>query len=108
YNNYIVSQWCIERRVPYIITAHGNFNPEALKISVWKKRLARAWFADRMLRNASCFQALTEYEYNAIRRFGLKQPVCLIPNGIKLPPDCDVKPAPFEEPDLFDRGMGRY
>jgi poly(glycerol-phosphate) alpha-glucosyltransferase len=68
-----------------MITAHGNFNPVALRVSSSKKSLARVWFAEKMLRHAACFHAITEQEYSWIREYGLKQPVCLIPNGVNMP-----------------------
>jgi glycosyltransferase involved in cell wall biosynthesis len=80
-----IAQWARRQKVPYLITPHGNFNPFALRISSWKKSLARTWFADHMLRHAACFHAITEQEYQWIRDYGLRQPVCLIPNGVHTP-----------------------
>jgi poly(glycerol-phosphate) alpha-glucosyltransferase len=93
-----IARWAKKRGMPYIITAHGNFNPVALAVSSWKKTLARRWFGDDLLRNASCFHAITEQEYRWIRRYGLRQPVCVIPNGIELP--C---PQSFPRPALANR-----
>jgi glycosyltransferase involved in cell wall biosynthesis len=80
-----VAQWCLENRTPYVITAHGNFNPVALAISSWKKRIAVGTFARRLLAKASCYHALNEAEYRAIRNYGLSQPVFVVPNGIEMP-----------------------
>ncbi len=85
YNNYLVTRWCKEQKISYMITAHGNFNATSLGISKWKKRIASRWYVDKMLSEAKCFQALTQAEYRAIRQYGVKQPVCVIPNGISLP-----------------------
>lgn len=89
-----IAQWASRQKIPYMITAHGNFNPVALRVSSWKKSLARVWFADQMIERAACFHAITEQEYRWIREYGLKQPVCLIPNGVNLPstPAKDVPP----------------
>ncbi len=80
-----IAQWARRQNIPYMITVHGNFNPVALRVSSWKKSLARCWFAGQMLGYAACFHAITEQEYRWIRDYGLKQPVCLIPNGVNMP-----------------------
>ena len=84
-NHRAVARWCRRNDVPYMLTPHGGFNDYALGISRWKKRIARRWFADEVVSGAQCFHALTESEYEALRRFRLKQPVCVIPNGVALP-----------------------
>jgi poly(glycerol-phosphate) alpha-glucosyltransferase len=80
-----IAHWATRQKIPFMITAHGNFNPTALRISSWKKSLARVWFADQLLARAACFHAITEQEYRWVREYGLKQPVCLIPNGVNMP-----------------------
>ncbi|MDZ7624203.1 MAG: hypothetical protein U5J96_07150 [Ignavibacteriaceae bacterium] len=35
-------------------------------------------------RNADCIHAGSINELNSIRNFGLKQPVCVIPNGVEI------------------------
>ncbi len=81
-----IAHWARKQKVPYMITAHGNFNPVALSVSEWKKQLARYWFVDDLLKHASCFHAITEQEYRWIRDYGLRQPICVIPNGVNIPP----------------------
>jgi glycosyltransferase involved in cell wall biosynthesis len=39
-----------------------------------------------VLHAASCFHATAESEYEDIRRLGFMQPVCILPNGIDVPP----------------------
>lgn len=70
---------------PLMISPHGMLNPWALRNAVWKKRLAAALYEDVHLRGASCLHALCESEYQAIRAYGLRNPVALIPNGVDLP-----------------------
>ncbi len=84
YPLYSVALWCKKNGVPYILTTHGNLDSFALGISAWKKTLARYWFVDKVFAGASCFHALNNSEYQAIRKFGLKHPVCVIPNGVRL------------------------
>jgi glycosyltransferase involved in cell wall biosynthesis len=52
----------------------------ALKHAFWLLAQARA------VRVARCLHATAESEYEDIRRSGLKQPVCIIPNGIDVQP----------------------
>jgi len=83
HSNCQIAAWCREKGTPYMITVHGNFNEVALRISKWKKALALNSFARDLLKNAACFQAICESEIKAMRAFGIRQPICLIPNGIE-------------------------
>jgi poly(glycerol-phosphate) alpha-glucosyltransferase len=85
YSNYQISRWSRQRNIPYMVTIRGNLHPRALAISAWKKKIAQRWFANDLLANARCLQALNEAEYRAIRVCGLTQPVCVIPNGVECP-----------------------
>jgi poly(glycerol-phosphate) alpha-glucosyltransferase len=50
-----------------------------------KKSLAWALYQRDQLRNAQCLHALNRAEYDAIRKVGLANPVCVIPNGVHVP-----------------------
>ena len=60
--------------------------PGALRHRWWKKAPIRLWFQDRALREAQCIHAKSQKEYEDIRRFGLRNPVAIIPNPIAMPP----------------------
>ena len=83
--NSVVADWAMAKRIPYMITVHGNFNRAALAFSSGKKRLATEWFVRRTLAGAGCLHALNEAELLAIREFGVRLPVTVIPNGVDLP-----------------------
>ena len=68
-----------------VITPHGMLDPWAIKNSAWKKKIVGHFFEYKNLRTADCFHALCRSEYESIRKFGLRQPVAIIPNGINLP-----------------------
>jgi poly(glycerol-phosphate) alpha-glucosyltransferase len=68
-----------------IITPRGMLDYWAINNSSFKKKLVGAWFEYKNLKNAGCIQALCKSEYLAIRDFGLKVPIAIIPNGINLP-----------------------
>jgi len=83
--NHLAAQWCVRHSRPYLITTHGNFNPQAIRISAWKKWLARKTFMSEAFENVACYQALTENEYQSLRDYGIKKPICVIGNGIDIP-----------------------
>lgn len=51
-----------------------------------QKRVFWWLMQERALRGASCFHATAEHEYADIRGRGFTQPVCIIPNGVDVPP----------------------
>ncbi|MEI8087477.1 MAG: glycosyltransferase, partial [Paludibacter sp.] len=101
HTNRAVSDWCLKHNKPYMITAHGNFNPVALKISSWKKWLARYTFMKPVFDHVNCYQALTEIEYATLRDFGIKKPICIIGNGIDIPDISQQLPIETLIPNIF-------
>jgi glycosyltransferase involved in cell wall biosynthesis len=69
---------------PYVVSTHGMLDPWALHNSRWKKIIAAFVFERRHLENAACIHAVNEAEAAAIRTFGLRNPICVIPNGIEV------------------------
>lgn len=70
---------------PLMLSPHGMLGPAALRYSRWKKQVAAILWQGRALREVDCFRATCDEEVREIRRFGLRQPVAVIPNGIDLP-----------------------
>ncbi len=87
YPSFAARGWNRRHAKPYMVTPNGMLEPWALSNSAWKKRLAGILYENRMLRSAACLQANTEKEMRDFRAYGLKNPVCVIPNGIELPID---------------------
>lgn len=75
-----------------IISLHGMLNKWALDISSFKKKIALHCFERENLQGSKCLHALNEDEYDAIRAFGLSNPVCIIPNGVDLPGENECCP----------------
>ncbi len=75
------------QRLPHILAPCGMLAAKALRHRWWKKLPARIWFQTRALKEASCLHAKSEEELGDIRRFGLRNPVAIIPNPILLPPE---------------------
>jgi glycosyltransferase involved in cell wall biosynthesis len=69
---------------PYVVSTHGMLDPWALHNSRWKKIIAAFVFERRHLENAACIHAFNEVEAAAIRAFGLRNPICVIPNGVEV------------------------
>ena len=74
---------CVTRR-PYLVSTHGMLDPWALHNSRWKKIIAAVVFERRHLENAACIHAVNQAEAAAIREFGLRNPICIIPNGVEV------------------------
>lgn len=82
----LAAKWARSHAVPLVISPHGTLEPWALAHKAFKKRLALIAYQRRDLANAIAFHACSDKEADAIRRFGLKQPIATIPNGTVLPP----------------------
>ena len=86
YPSVAVSAWHRKYRRPYLVSPHGMLDPWAVRNSAWKKRLATLLYEREHLAGAACIRVLGEAEAQAVRTFGLKNPLCIIPNGVELPP----------------------
>ena len=69
----------------YVVHPHGMMDPWALRNAMWKKRIAALLYENEHLRGAACLRALSEAEARSIRSYGLRNPICVIPNGVDLP-----------------------
>jgi poly(glycerol-phosphate) alpha-glucosyltransferase len=85
YPSWAVLNWQKKTRKPVVVAPHGSLDAWALNNSRWKKRVAAWLFKDEQLRGAACFRALCAAEADAIRAYGLRQRVEVVPNGVELP-----------------------
>ena len=92
YPSVAAHRWSRSAR-PYLVSPHGMLDSWALSNSRWKKRLSAVLYENRHLREAACLHALNRAEAEAIRAYGLKNPICIIPNGIELPKESEAKLA---------------
>jgi glycosyltransferase involved in cell wall biosynthesis len=67
-----------------LISPHGMLEPWAVNHSSWKKKLAGYLFEHKNLHKAGCLHALCRPEAENFRRYGLKNPVAIIPNGVDM------------------------
>ncbi len=79
------SRWHQRTGRPYVVHPEGMLESWALRNERWKKRIASRLYENDHLRRASCLRALSEAEATSIRAYGVRNPVCVIPNGIDLP-----------------------
>ena len=84
YSSYAASSYKRKYGAKTIITPRGMLDPWAVKNNKWKKQLAGILFENKNLHYADCIHALNYSEYESIRKYGLKNPVAIIPNGITL------------------------
>jgi poly(glycerol-phosphate) alpha-glucosyltransferase len=77
--------WQRKVKRPHLISPRGHLDTWALQHSRWKKRMAQVIFENQHLRNADCLHALCDAEAIAMRDYGLRNAICVIPNGVDLP-----------------------
>jgi poly(glycerol-phosphate) alpha-glucosyltransferase len=78
-------RWHSRTGRPYVVHPHGMIESWALQNARWKKRIAAELYENQHLRRAACLRALSDAEARSIRAYGLRNPICVIPNGIDLP-----------------------
>jgi glycosyltransferase involved in cell wall biosynthesis len=88
-------QWHRHTARPYLVHPHGHLDGWAIRRSRWKKRVASWLYQNAHLRQAACIRALCEAEAKAIRAYGLRNPICQIPNGVELPAASSCDPPPW-------------
>ena len=85
YPSWAILNWQKKTRKPVVAAPHGSLDAWALNNSRWKKRVAAWLFKDEQLQRATCFRALCAGEADAIRAYGLRQRIEVVPNGVELP-----------------------
>jgi glycosyltransferase involved in cell wall biosynthesis len=81
-NSRVTNRWRKTWRRPTVLAPHGMLKTFALKYSRWKKHLATLVYEAHNLRKATCLQASSFSEARSFRRYGLTQPIGVIPNGV--------------------------
>lgn len=77
----IVSQ---KRKIPFVISPHGCFEPWALSQKRTKKLIALNSYQGFINRAASMFFATATQEVESLRRMGVSQPIAIIPVGVDV------------------------
>jgi poly(glycerol-phosphate) alpha-glucosyltransferase len=100
YPSIVARRWARGAR-PYIVSPHGLLKPWALRNSRGKKRIAALLYENAHLRDAACLHALNTAEADAFREYGLKNPICVIPNGTVLRSDIVREQSPHGKSILY-------
>ncbi|MEM9938478.1 MAG: glycosyltransferase [Pseudomonadota bacterium] len=88
-----------------MMTPRGMFGEEAMQFSARKKQIFWSLYQGAAARSADCFHATSDSEAEDIRRQGLTQPICIIPNGIDIP---ELRRTKQSRPDApFALSLGR-
>jgi glycosyltransferase involved in cell wall biosynthesis len=77
---------CQQGRCHLVVSPRGTLSAWARRRNAVQKRLFWRWLQAPALHAAECLHATAESEYEDIRRLGFSQPICILPNGIDLPP----------------------
>jgi poly(glycerol-phosphate) alpha-glucosyltransferase len=85
YPAWAAMRWQNMTSKPVIVAPHGSLDTWALQNSRWKKKIASLLFKTKQLKQATCFRALCQAEADAIRAYGLRQRIEVVPNGVELP-----------------------
>jgi glycosyltransferase involved in cell wall biosynthesis len=79
--------WAVRRqRCRLVVSPRGTLSAWSLGRNALQKGLFWHSIQRPAISDASCFHATAESEYDDIRRLGFRQPVCVLPNGIDVPP----------------------
>ena len=82
--NHATCSYARRHRKPYVITPHGMLYPQALAISPTRKKWMRRLLFDRDLSKAACIHATCRQEAEHIRALGIKTPIAVIANPIRI------------------------
>jgi glycosyltransferase involved in cell wall biosynthesis len=76
-----------------VVSPRGMLEPWSLRHNRWKKRIAWFLYQKRDLQRVHGFHATADGEAQSLRRLGLKQPICIVPNAVELPARDAIPPA---------------
>lgn len=82
--NHWVCQVAKKNHIPMVIQPHGMLEPWSLSQKAWKKRLALNLFQRADLVLAKVLIATSSEEYENLRKLGFRQPIAVIPNGVRI------------------------
>lgn len=84
YPSHAVNQWRRRTQRPTVISTVGMLDEWSIRQSWVKKRIIRHLYEDENLCKAAAIHANSHAEAQAIRKFGLSNPIAIIPNGVDL------------------------
>lgn len=106
YANHATCALARRRHKPYVITPHGMLYPQALAISPIRKKWMRRLLFNRDLKHAFCIHVTCEQEGKYIRDLGIKTPIAVISNPIRISPNLDAAIAASEKARTEQAAIG--
>jgi glycosyltransferase involved in cell wall biosynthesis len=91
YPNYALGGQARKQGKPLVYHAHGMFDPWILRRSKLKKWMVHLLFENANFKHASFWRALSNKEATQIKKFGIKAPIEVIPNGVDIPSKREIK-----------------
>ena len=85
---------CNSGRTRLVVSPRGTLSAWALGKSAFMKSMFWQLLQAPALRRVACFHATAQMEYEDIRARGFAQPVCVLPNGIDVPPLDETRKGP--------------
>jgi glycosyltransferase involved in cell wall biosynthesis len=82
YPGFAARRHALGHTCPLVVSPHGMLEPWALNNARWKKQLVARLFENSNLQHAACLHALCVAEAENFRRYGLKNPIAIIANGV--------------------------
>jgi glycosyltransferase involved in cell wall biosynthesis len=95
-------------RKPLVISAHGMLESWALRNKIWKKWIYSLLVERPNLQRCTLLRALTLAEASDYRRFGLTNPIAIIPNGVDPVVGSNPQMCLSCWPELRDRRVVLY
>lgn len=86
---------------PLIVAPRGMLGGEALSYSKYRKSIFWQMFQKNAFERAFCYHATSYGEYEDIRRFQIRSPVAVIPNGVDIPKQQPRRPCCEEKTLLY-------
>jgi len=84
-NDALVARECGRLGVPYVVHPHGALEHWALRHHGGRKWIAAQLWAARFARDARMFRATSQAESDAVRAWGYRGPIALVPNAVDIP-----------------------
>jgi len=97
HHNLATLQWGRKTGRPFLVSTHGMLDKVDLQKSRLVKHIAAWCYVNRLLRQAACIRAISASEAASIRAFGVKTPICLVPNGAPVPALGPPDPPPWSQ-----------
>lgn len=99
YPTYAAAHAAFRHRRPLVYHQRGNFDPAHLRFRAAKKRLYIALVERPIMSRATMLVGLTEVERASFGAIGVRRPVEVVPNGVRVPDD---------RPEAHERTHGRW